>query len=44
MRTGKGVTVVHNYNPRVAAAKVGRMGTFSVEWLLENNSMLPLDY
>ena len=44
MRTGKGVTVVYNWQYRAAAAKEGRMDTFSVEWLLENNSVLGLDY
>lgn len=44
MRTGRSVIVVHNWQYRVAAAKEGRMGTFSVQWLLENNHMLGLDY
>lgn len=41
MRTGRSVIVVHNWQYR--AAKEGRMGTFSVQWLLENNHMLGLD-
>lgn len=43
MRTGKGVIVVLNWQYRIAEAKEGRMGTFSVEWLLGNNSMQGLE-